>query len=423
MELNRLIKSNKYGLRLCRIAAGVTFIAFMSTVASAATTLAPLAGTPLDCPSVIAVPGGYRLTQDSTCTGLGGWNETNKFFSLNGFTLTIGNFAFMGDNLTMRNGAVKLNGNFRAFGKAGILSNLSIISIGGPLDNPFGLEAGTDFTVKNCAFSNFLTNALTFYYGDGGGSVKNSLFIGNKTAISIQHPDFGSGILIENNTFVRNGRGVNLYDEDSMGVNNNTIRHNTFQKNGVGINMFAHTAGYPTVHPSLQGNRIVGNRIDRNGNSGFYLRLTCRDSSPIVCSGQNTLVSGNRFSRNGFASGSTSAPDDNDDGMTARAYFYNGPNNLPPGESYPEGLAGVKVAHNHADQNAYLGFDVNGVTDGGGNTGKLNGYLAQCDGVVCGRQFSASGAVSFNALPTVIQSISLETIPEAPFPSDQVSHH
>jgi parallel beta-helix repeat protein len=344
--------------------------------------------------------------------GFGETGESNKFFNLNGFTLTLGAFGLISDHITMRNGTVKLLGsNFRVFGKAVTLSNLFFDgSTVAPLS---GMEAGTDLTVNNCTFSNFPSNALTFYYGQGGGLIKNSVFIGNKTAISLQLP---AGVLIENNTFVRNGRGVNLYDEEGAGVNNNTIRHNTFQKNGVGINLFAHSASYQPTYPSLQGNQIIGNLIDRSSRSGLYIKLTCNPhpSSPFDCAGQNTLVSRNQFNHNGFSS-DTGEIDDND-GVVAQA-------NISSGEAYSPGLVGVTLANNRANQNADLGFDVNGVTDGGGNTGKSNGNPAQCDGVVCGGQFSASGAVSFNALPTEIQSISLETIPEAPLPSDQVSHH
>jgi hypothetical protein len=72
MEPNQLITSYKNALRLCCIAIGVTYLAFMPTVTSAVPALAPLTtATPLDCPAVIVVPGGYRLTQDSTCAGLG----------------------------------------------------------------------------------------------------------------------------------------------------------------------------------------------------------------------------------------------------------------------------------------------------------------------------------------------------------------
>ena len=121
-------------------------------------------------------------------------------------------------------------------------------------------------------------------------------------------------------------------------------------------------------------------------------------------------MSRNQFNRNGFASDKGEL--DDDDGVVAQAYFTSG-------EAYPSGLAGVTLVNNRANRNANLGFDVNGVTDGGGNTAKFNGDPAQCDGVVCG---SNTFGVSPKANLTMLQTISSETIHEVPLPSDQVIH-
>jgi hypothetical protein len=379
-------------------------------------TFMPLAhavtNTPLDCPAVIAVPGGYRLTKNSTCPGFS-WHEDNKFFNLNGFTLTLGRADIDGEGLSMRNGGIQLKGLlFLEAARSLTLSNLSIK--GSNLGDQNYIETGIDNTIKNCNFSNFSGVALMFYYGSGG-RVTDSVFIRNKTGISIQRDN---NVMIENNIFVNNGRGVNLHNEYATGVNNNTIQHNTFQNNGVGINIHEYLGHLPT----MQGNRIIGNLIDRSSRSGLYIYLELECPSSIVCTSQNSLlVSKNQFSRNGFAS-DTGELDDND-GIVAQAFYYSG-------EAYPLALADVTLANNRADRNADLGFDVNGVTDGGGNTAHFNGNPAQCDGVVCRRLGSVSGAISLNAPATVLQSnslnelqsILLETIPEAPLPSDQVRH-
>jgi hypothetical protein len=43
----------------------------------------------------------------------------------------------------------------------------------------------------------------------------------------------------------------------------------------------------------------------------------------------------------------------------------------------------VTLSNNRADRNADLGFDVEGVTDGGGQVAKFNGNPEQCRGVAC----------------------------------------
>jgi hypothetical protein len=358
-----------------------THLHFLATV-GCALAYAPFAQaatqTPLDCPGVIAVNGGYRLTQNSNCGTGFSWAEDNKFFNLNGFTLTTdGISAAFTTGLTIRNGVLRTNGMHWGFSDKGTLSDLTVGSAGAP--RGFFIEAGSNFTVKNSAFTNIPHVALSFYYGNNG-TVRNSKFTGNGSAISIQK---SNGVLIERNNFVGNSIGVNLWDEDGGGVNNNKIRHNIFRENVVGINMLA-LLQFTRIFPAFEGNQIIGNQISRSSHSGVLIEVVCDDSSvPLKCPAENTRVSGNRLSRNGFEA-LTDLPagdEPDDDGVTARAILRvaGGPDATP----FPEGLAGVTLSNNRADRNADLGFDVEGVTDGGGQIARFNGNPEQCRGVVC----------------------------------------
>jgi Right handed beta helix region len=331
--------------------------------------------TPLDCPGVVVVQGGYRLTQDTTCASGFNWQENNKFFSLNGFTLRTASISVQGTGLTIRNGVLQTNGMDWAFSNKGTLSNLMVKNIGTP--RGFFIEAGSNFTVKNSIFANIPGVVLDFYFGDGG-TVRNSKFIRNGTAISIQK---SNGVLIEHNKFIGNNRGVNLWDEINGGVNKNKIRYSIFQKNEVGINILALP---PVSFPAMERNQIVGNNISRSSHSGLFIQVACEISNPPmqpICPAQHTKVSGNRLNHNGFGS-FTGTPDD--DGVSARATQWG--TNIP----YPDGLVGVTLSNNRADRNADLGFDVEGVTDGGGQIAEFNENPAQCDGLVCNNRVGKS---------------------------------
>jgi hypothetical protein len=70
-----------------------------------------------------------------------------------------------------------------------------------------------------------------------------------------------------------------------------------------------------------------------------------------------------------------------DDGLTARAVLRVA--ELTDRSPFLEGLSGVTLSNNRADRNADLGFDVEGVTDGGGQVAKFNVNPEQCRGVAC----------------------------------------
>lgn len=363
--------------------------------------------TPLDCPGVVTARGGYRLVQDSDCGRSLLWYEDNKFFDLGRFTFKVNSIETRGADLNIRNGTLKTNGIYWIDAN-GTLSNLRVTIADTPLG--FFIEAGSNFTVKNSAFENIPGVALSFYFGNGG-TVRNSVFTGNWSAISIQR---SSDVLIENNKFIGNTRGVNLWDENLGGVNNNTISHNVFRENGTGINIDTHPGGFP----ALQGNKIVNNNFIRSGYSGILIKVKCEDQAlfglppDVICSAQDTVVRGNTFNQGGFAL-PTNSP--YDDGVTARASIAEFPSLETP---YPDGLVGVTLSNNRADRNADLGFDVAGVTDGGGNSAKFNGNPAQCDGLDCKVKVKSVKSASLRAS----LGDSFMAIPEPPVEFDQLQH-
>lgn len=334
--------------------------------------------TPLDCPGVVAVKGGYRLTQHTTCP-FQVWRQSavgsGKLLNLNGFTLEVDALLIEASNFAIRHGELRTNGVFWN-GASGNLSHLTITA--GEDGCSFLIEAGQKFTVENSTFTNIPGIAIDFYHGEGG-VVRNSVFTGNYIGVSIQK---SSNVVIENSEFSNNGRGVNLWDEDGGGVNNNTVRRNVFQRNEVGITLEQQPRLFH--NSSMQGNRLEKNQFSDNDYAGIVIKVFCHNMGArgeIVCSGQATVVSGNRLLSNGFGSSGDASYDGVDDGITARAEIYD--YDPPAINPYPSGLVGVVLSNNRADRNADLGFDVFGVTDGGGNSARLNGNPAQCDGILC----------------------------------------
>lgn len=82
--------------------------------------------------------------------------------------------------------------------------------------------------------------------------------------------------------------------------------------------------------------------------------------------------------------------------MTARGFLGSGPSS----SDLPASLAGFRLVGNIAQDNADLGFDVLGVTDGGSNRASGNGNSLQCVGVDCG----GAGITSLMAAPAPVDS-------------------
>lgn len=341
---------------------------------SPAIPMAHAADTPITCPGpgMLAGGGGYRMTQDIHCSNGLRWLSDNKFLDLGGFILTAAG-TVPANHITLRNGTLYTPGLFW-LGSGGTLAKLTVVAQY-PGTTSFLIETADRFSANQCSFINAPGVALDFYFGQGG-TVRNSTFIGNRYAISLQKGGETLGVTLQNNLFIGNTFGINLYNENSAGVNNNRISANTFQGNDIGINVRAKPEAGPP-HPSMRGNRFLDNQFVANRHAGIYINIACDPNLPAnaPCPGQNSLVGGNRFYGNGYIS----APDypDIDDGVTAMASRGH---TFP----YPSGLSGWKFAYNTANMNADLGLEVDGVVDGGGNSAKLNLDSAQCSGVDCG---------------------------------------
>ena len=344
--------------------------------------------TPLDCDGVVAVTGGYRLTHDSIC-GPFRMTGNDEFFDLGGHTLT-GSFRAQGDREVLRNGTLIQSAESSAeFTDGFTLSHVTLrVAVVSPPKPSIWLEAGSNFTVMHSKFVDIPGIALDFYFNTGG-SIRRSSFTGNGYAISIQK---SNDVVIQDNRFVDNQRGVNLRDEDGVGVNGNTILHNTFRGNDYGVYVEVRDTGF--VSTAVSNNTIRRNRFVNNGYSGIRITDTCEGPvQAVVCtSSAGNLIADNIFSGNGLRTPER-LPDN--DGVTARAYLAGNGTDLL---SYPAGLAGFTLTHNRADHNADLGFDVLGVVDGGRNVANGNGNSSQCDGLACrtrhGREPGATDGLS-----------------------------
>ena len=326
-------------------------------------------GTPLDCAGVVAVPGGYQLTQEAVCSL--NWIGNDEFFDLGGHTLT-GGLRPRGHNQVVRNGTL-LPGRGDDWSMASDFTASYVAIRPAPSTSWLGIfiEAGSNLTVDHSTFENIPGAALDFFFFEGG-TVRDSVFRGNGTGISIQK---STDVLIENSSFIDNGRGVNLWPEDHYGVDRTTIKHNMFRGNGYGVTI--HDDGPGFLPTGLQDNLIARNQFQASGHSGIAITKQCRNSiSSVQClDSSGNVIRDNHFTKSGFE---TPAEVPNDDGITARGIFSGNPS-----VSYPAALVGFTLSGNRADRNADLGFDVLGVTDGGGNSAKFNGNRTQCEGLVC----------------------------------------
>ena len=327
--------------------------------------------SPGDCAGIQTVSGGYRLTQDVTCDF--NWAGTNDVLNLNNHTLT-SMFLPQGSGQTIKNGTLLATSQeYLANATKFTISHLTIqpaTTLPG-----FMIEAGTGLTVTHSVIKD-APIGLDFYFG-GDGMVSDSTFSGaSDIGLSIQQ---GSDVTVLNNTFTGNLIGVNLWNEDSYGVTDNTIEDNTFRANtewGLYLDLQANVS-----HPDTgSGNTITRNSFTGSGGSGINAALTCGYlSSGNICPAGGNQITANTFKANG-ATASTSSPFA-DDGITARAVLY--PDAQDSTSPYPAGLAGITITGNTANRNTDLGFDVTGVTDGGANQARHNGNPAQCQGVSC----------------------------------------
>jgi hypothetical protein len=346
-------------------AVAVALVTVLSCLAAPSASAAA-SGSPLDCEGVVAVRGGYRLTEDTSCSLT--WIGDDEFLDLRGHTLT-GGFRPQGHNQTVRNGTLITGRSDWSMASDFSVSRVTVRSAPSSTWLGIAIEAGYNLRVDHSTFEGFPGLALDFYFGEGG-TVRHSVFRGNRIAISIQQ---SSDVLIENSSFIDNSVGVNLWPEDEYGVDRNTVQKNVFRGNGYGITIRDDGPGFfPT---GLQDNLIAKNLFQASGYSGISITRACSSGSTpseVRCLGSGNVIRDNHLSGSGFQS-PAEAP--YDDGITARGSIGSTP--------HPAALVGFTLSGNRAVGNADLGFDVLGVTDGGRNSAKLNGNPAQCEGLLC----------------------------------------
>ncbi|MDQ1292608.1 MAG: hypothetical protein QG608_488 [Actinomycetota bacterium] len=323
---------------------------------------------PLECPGVVAAPGGYRLTGDTQCSLE--WREDDTVLDLAGHTYTGGIMPF-GKRQTVRNGSLVLGTQYWANSVGFTLSHLRITSVA-TAPGGFHIEMGSDSLVENCVLSGIPGIALSYYFGKRG-TVRDSAFLDNGKGISVQA---GGGILIQRNSFRGNNVGVNVWNERGF-LKDVTVQGNVFRDNAFSGVLLNVSGQGPREH--LQNTDVHANRFLDNGAAGMYVHLRCGYPDNLQCA--NT--EGNRIRRNVFLGNGHDVPEGTspgiDDGLTARMSDTNNTG------SFPEELEEFQVTSNIALLNADLGLDVAGVLDGGRNRALGNGNPAQCDGVECGR--------------------------------------
>jgi hypothetical protein len=311
----------------------------------------------LACPGIVAVEGGYHLTQNTTCDL--DWTGTSEFLDLQGHTLS-GAITASGNGLTLRNGTFHAAPSYFE-GDDNTLSRVRVTTDATP--QGILIEAGNNFTVDHSVFDHVNASAAVDFYFGTGGRVSHSTFTATTgEAVSVQA---SSDVVIEHNRFVANSIGVNLWPEDGYGVANVTVAHNVFAQNT--------TAGVRlTGAGGLDGTVVAHNTMSRNGGPGIEILLDCVE--PTVCPAPAVGVTANMLDGNG-----TNADALSRSGLFARGYVAQQDETPSPGN-----LAHVVVKGNRATRNGDLGFDATGVTDGGRNLALFNANPAQCAGVVCG---------------------------------------
>ena len=111
-----------------------------ATVASGATR------TPLDCPGVVEVPGGWRLTQDVSGCGFD-WTQDDTTIDLGGHTYT-GALSPFGDGQTVRNGTVVFEYDWWASASDFTVSHVTVQSSPTSTCTDFCIEAG-EMTIEH----------------------------------------------------------------------------------------------------------------------------------------------------------------------------------------------------------------------------------------------------------------------------------
>jgi len=376
-----------------------------------------------DCPGVSGGNGRYMLKADASCdlSLLG----DDAHVDLAGHTLSTTSWpssVVHGAHVVLSGGRLRASSIYW-MGGGGRMHHLDVSALGTGSPSGFFIEAGPDFTVTQSHFHDLPTSIAIDFYHSNNGSVSHSTFSHTWMGVSVQK---SSGVTIQHNTFKFNTNGVNLWNEDSFGVNNITVFSNSFANNSAAGIRVLDNSPYDT-HPTFENTRITDNLISDNGGSGIDITLRCTSSRQSNCSSPGSssiLVEANKSDRNGYTpsgvdarisdpasiralergplahssaaqadvtagagpsdfsandSSSNSAYGASDDGITARAFVCATTCDIPAIDQ----LASIRVEKNMTSRNADRGIDAEGVTDGGKNTSRLNTNPDPCLGVVC----------------------------------------
>lgn len=271
---------------------------------------------------------------------------------------TVRGFLLGGCPMTLRNGIV----SGAIFSCGGSTYEHLTVRDTDSADTP-GLLAGYQDVVRDNRFAYNDVAIDTFYAG--ATTISRNLFQRNRLAVWAND----SGETIVDNTFARNTTGVSIFDEeDCEGCGGgHTITGNLFRRNNIGVSIGALFGG--------QDNVVNDNRFDHNFTAGLRMQIDCRtaEDGTAACGGAGSVVDGNVFTWNGWASKVKML----DDGLAGLSYLN--------GELGGRGLRGVTVGHNVATHNFDLGLQVPRAHNGGGNRAAYNGDARQCVGVPCKR--------------------------------------
>ncbi|WP_136517720.1 right-handed parallel beta-helix repeat-containing protein [Cellulomonas telluris] len=334
------------------------------------------AAAPPPCPGFVQKgPNHYRLVADSTCDL--GVLPSGTTVDLAGRTLTSpgsggSGTVVGGSDVTLARGHLRANSIYWA-GERGRLDRVDVTSVvPGAATGAFLTAGAPGMVVTRSHFHDLPGTAVDFYHA-GQGRVSDSRFTRNGIAVAIQKRD---GFVVERSTFVGNQTGVFLRNEDGAGANDVAVADNVFKaSSGAGIRVVLRKSYFQSAARGLDDVQLLRNRLIDNGGPGIDVTVECSTEEAECTLGQSSItVTGNALRHNGFAPSAGLG----DDGISART-LVGGPG-AAPGTA---GLSVVTVTGNRSDRNADRGYDVAGVTDGGGNTARRNADPQQCLGVVC----------------------------------------
>lgn len=313
--------------------------------------------------SCLSADGDVVLQADVPCIDVSGTANID----LNGYTVN-GDVLSFGSDFTIKNGLIDGGSINATFGDV-VIDNITLQNS----TSNFGVQIATGQITNSRFESNGV--AIDLFFG-GGIEVENNYFSENRLAINIAQDSFS---VVKNNVFVENDIGVRLFDEDFFGVNGNLISGNSFLRNDVGVFMRAFNAA--------NDNEISNNTFISNKSSGIVAGIGCFRQFTSECAGRGTIINQNFVFRDGQdprnVSGVWSVITQDGDFVDEPYDFLADAGITVFGAQIFNTIDDVSMSRNRVFLNSGLGIDADGVVDGGGNRGFLNGDSRQCTGVSC----------------------------------------